>query len=111
MIYKLLEKKMGKLYTCYDIIDTLKAMNFADIREQGFIPLYERTLITDKLHGVCGFRTDFTFITKQKMKAITLVQVWSELPQITLLMIWLRISQKIKFKSISCYFPTLFLQY
>ena len=70
MIYKLLEKKMDKQYTCDEILDTLKSMNFADIQEQGFMPLYERTLITDKLHDVCGFKTDFTFITKQKMRNI-----------------------------------------
>ena len=70
MIYKLLEKKMDKRYTCDEILDTLKSMNFADIQEQGFMPLYERTLITDKLHDVCGFKTDFTFITKQKMRNI-----------------------------------------
>ena len=70
MIYKLLEKKMDKQYTCNEILDTLKAMNFADIQEQGFIPLYERTPVTDKLHDVCGFRTDLNFITKQKMRNI-----------------------------------------
>ena len=45
-------------------------MNFADVQEQGFMPLYERTKLTDALHHVCGFRTDFQFITKQKMKNI-----------------------------------------
>ncbi len=70
MIYKLLEKKMEKQYTCDEILDTLKAMNFADIEEQGFMPLYERTPVTDKLHDVCNFRTDFKFITKQKMRNI-----------------------------------------
>ena len=70
LIYKLLEKKMNKQYTCDDILDTLKAMNFADIEEQGFMPLYKRNKITDNLHEACGFRTDFRFITKQKMKEI-----------------------------------------
>ena len=70
MIYKLLEKKMDKQYTCNEILGTLKSMNFADIQEQGFIPLYERTPVTDKLHDVCGFRTDLNFITKQKMRNI-----------------------------------------
>ena len=70
MIYKLLEKKMDKQYTCNEILGTLKSMNFADVQEQGFIPLYERTPVTDKLHDVCGFRTDLNFITKQKMRNI-----------------------------------------
>ena len=70
LIYKLLEKKLDKKYTCDEILETLKSMNFADVQEQGFMPLYERTKLTDALHHVCGFRTDFQFITKQKMKNI-----------------------------------------
>ncbi len=45
-------------------------MNFAEIQEQGFIPLYKREKITDALHESCGFRTDYQFITKSKMKTI-----------------------------------------
>lgn len=45
-------------------------MNFADLQEQGFMPLYNRENITDDLHEVSGFRTDFQFITKSKMKTI-----------------------------------------
>lgn len=70
LIYKLLEKKLNKKYTCDEILDTLKAINFADIQEQGYMPLYERNRITDDLHDICGFRTDFNFITKQKMRTI-----------------------------------------
>ena len=51
-------------------LDTLKAMNFAEIQEQGFVPLYERRAITNALHNVCGFRTDYQFITKSKMRTI-----------------------------------------
>ena len=45
-------------------------MNFADVQEQGFIPLYTRDKLTDALHAVCGFETDFQFITKSQMKTI-----------------------------------------
>ena len=68
--YRLLEKKLGGKYTCEEILDTLKAMNFAEIQEQGFIPLYKREKITDDLHDICGFRTDYQFITKSQMKTI-----------------------------------------
>ena len=68
--YRVLEKKLGHKYTCEEIMETLKAMNFAEIQEQGFIPLYERQKITDALHETCGFRTDFQFITKSQMKTI-----------------------------------------
>ncbi len=69
-IYRFLEKKLNYKYTCEELLDTLKAMNFAEIQEQGFIPLYKRETITDDLHDVCGFRTDFQFITKSKMRTI-----------------------------------------
>ena len=69
-LYRYLEKKMNLQYTCEELLDTLKAMNFAEIQEQGFIPLYKREKITDDLHEACGFRTDYQFITKRKMKEI-----------------------------------------
>ena len=70
LIYRILEKKTEYRYTCTEILDTLKTMNFANIQEQGFLPLYKRTKITDTLHEICGFRTDFEFITKSQMKTI-----------------------------------------
>lgn len=68
--YRVLEKKLEYKYTCETILDTLKSMNFADIEEQGFIPLYKREKITDDLHDICNFRTDYQFITKSQMKTI-----------------------------------------
>lgn len=68
--YRLLEKQLGNKYTCQEILKTLKDINFANIEEQGFIPTYKREKITDDLHETCGFRTDFQFITKSKMKEI-----------------------------------------
>ena len=70
MIYRYLEKELGGNFTCEQILDTLKGMNFAELEEQGFMPLYERTPITDALHDACGFRTDWQFISKSKMKTI-----------------------------------------
>lgn len=68
--YRFLEKKLGYKYTCENLLDTLKDMNFADIEEQGFVPLYKREKITDDLHDISGFRTDYQFITKSRMKTI-----------------------------------------
>ena len=69
-VYRYLEKKLDLKYTCEELLDTLKAMNFAGIQEQGFLPLYQREKITDDLHEACGFRTDYQFITKRKMRTI-----------------------------------------
>ena len=40
------------------------------LEEQGFMPVYERQEITDDFHETCGFKTDYQFITKRKMKGI-----------------------------------------
>ena len=70
LTYRVLEKKLDYKYTCEEILETLRAMNFAEIQEQGFIPLYKRLKITDDLHEACSFRTDYQFITKSQMKTI-----------------------------------------
>lgn len=70
LVYRLLERKLENKYTCETLLNTLKGINFAEIQEQGFMPLYKREKITDDLHVVCGFRTDYQFITKSQMKTI-----------------------------------------
>lgn len=69
-IYRYLEKKLGEKYSCETILTTLREMNFASIQDQGFIPVYKRTKLTDELHDLFGFRTDYQFITKSQMKTI-----------------------------------------
>ena len=70
VIYRYLEKDLGDVFSCETILDKLRTMNFADIQEQGFIPLYKRDKLTDALHDACGFETDYKFITKSQMKNI-----------------------------------------
>lgn len=70
LIYKLLDKKLDKKYTCMEILEKLKSMNFVNLNEQGFVPTYVRDALTDDLHKICDFRTDYQFITKSKMKNI-----------------------------------------
>ena len=70
VIYRYLERELEHAFTCETILDKLKTINFADIQEQGFIPLYTRDRLTDALHRICGFDTGFKFITKSQMKTI-----------------------------------------
>lgn len=70
IIYRYLEKALHYSYTCDTILDKLKTIKFADIQEQGFIPLYTRDKLTDAMHKICGFNTDFQFITKSQMRTI-----------------------------------------
>lgn len=66
--FRLLNRSLKGTYTTEQLLHTLKDITFADIEEQGFMPVYERQEITDDLHETCGFRTDYPFITKRKMK-------------------------------------------
>ena len=68
--FRLLKRTLKGTYTTEQLLQVLRSINFADIEEQGFIPVYERQEITDDLHKVCGFRTDYQFLTKRKMKEI-----------------------------------------
>ena len=70
IIYRFLEKKLNSKYTCEELLSVLRAMNFVEVQEQGFVPAYKRDSITDALHNICGFRTDYQFITKSNMKTI-----------------------------------------
>ena len=71
VIFRYLEKvKLKETYTCDQIVDTLRAMRLCRLKTEGYIPAYTRTDITDMLHKVSGFRTDFEVITQKKLKEI-----------------------------------------
>lgn len=68
--FGLLKREVKTDCTTEQLLQVLKEINFADIEEQGFMPVYKRQKLTDELHEACGFRTDYQFITKRKMKEI-----------------------------------------
>ena len=68
--FRLLKRSIKLPCTTEQLLEVLQGMNHVNIKEQGFMPVYERQEITDALHEVCGFRTDYDFITKRKMKEI-----------------------------------------
>lgn len=68
--FRLLKRSLKGTYTTEQLLDVLKGIKFADVEEQGFMPVYERQELTDELHEACGFRTDYEFISKRKMKEI-----------------------------------------
>ncbi len=70
-IYRILEKKLEKKYTCEDIISTLKDMRMYRPGEKiGWLPAYTRTDLTDALHEAFGFRTDHEITNDLTMKRI-----------------------------------------
>ena len=70
MIYRILEKQLGEKYTCEEIIKTLRDMDMRKVGEDGYIPAYTRTGLTDALHKNAGFRTDYELITPKPMAGI-----------------------------------------
>lgn len=70
IMYRLLEKKLGNKFTCSEVINGLREMNFYEIKGEGYIPTYTRTDFTDALHESFGFRTDYEIIKKTQMKKI-----------------------------------------
>ena len=62
---------MGNKYTCNEIFGTLRSMQVTLLsNESGYIPSYRRTGLTDDLHKVFGFHTDYEFISKSAMRSI-----------------------------------------
>ena len=71
LVYRLLEKKLGKEFTCSKILETLRGLNMTLLsKDSGYIPSYKRTKLTDALHNAFGFRTDYEFISKSSMRSI-----------------------------------------
>jgi len=70
IIYRLLEKRLDEKYTCSEIINGLKDMNFREIKSEGYIPTYTRNDFTDDLHEAFGFRTDYEIVNLKQMKNI-----------------------------------------
>ena len=70
-IYRILEKKLDDKYTVEEIVDTLREMKMHRPGDKlGYNPAYTRTDLTDDLHAVCGFRTDYEIITDINMKKV-----------------------------------------
>lgn len=70
VLYRYLEKKLDYQFTCSEIVSGLRHMDFLEIHGEGYIPTYTRTDLTDALHDIYGFRTDFQIVKTKHMKKI-----------------------------------------
>ena len=66
---RLLEHKTDHKFSSSQLIRTLRSFKFLKI-DEGYLPEYTRDDITDRLHEVSGFRTDYQIITPAKMRNI-----------------------------------------
>lgn len=69
VIYRYFEKGTGHKYTCSQLLEALKSIKFFK-SEEGYLPAYTRSDITDDLHSVFGERTDYQITTFGDMKKI-----------------------------------------
>jgi len=70
VLHRYEEKKLQNRFTCSEIIQGLRSMNFLEILGDGYVPTYTRTNFTDALHETYGFRTDYQIIKSKLMKNI-----------------------------------------
>ena len=80
LIYRILELRLNegcekvpgtnlrRRYTSTSIIRTLREMDMTKIGDSGYIPSYRRTELTDAIHKISGFRTDFQLSTFKSMQ-------------------------------------------
>ena len=69
-LYRQLEKRLGDKFTTKEITSCLKNMTFHEVPREGYIPVYERTDLTDALHASFGFSTDYEFIPLSNLRKI-----------------------------------------
>ena len=70
-IFRILERRLDGKYTCSDIIRTLRDMKMYRPGEKlGYYPSYTRTDLTDALHEIAGFRTDYEVFTDAGMRKV-----------------------------------------
>ena len=70
LIYRILENKLDYKYTHNQIIEKLREMEVYEEKGSGYSPAYVRTDLTDDLHEVFGFRTDYEIISYKDFKKI-----------------------------------------
>ena len=70
LIYRILENKLDYKYTNTEIIEKLREMEVYEEKGTGYSPAYIRNNLTDELHEVFGFRTDYEIISYENFEKI-----------------------------------------
>ena len=70
IIYRFLEMKLREDYTVDQIISVLREMIMVKQEGYGYIPAYDRTDLTDRLHEVSGICTSTEIVSMAKMRSI-----------------------------------------
>ena len=67
-LFRILEKRIGEHVSAETLIQTLREMDLHPIRAQGYIPLFKRTALTDKLQNTFGYQLSTEIIDMETMK-------------------------------------------
>lgn len=70
LIYRILENKLNYKYTNNQIIEKLKEMEVYEEKGSGYSPAYVRNDLTDDLHDLFGFRTDYEIVSYENYQKI-----------------------------------------
>jgi transposase len=70
LIYRILEYKLNYKYTNTMIIDKLRDMYVYEEKGTGYCPAYVRDDLSDDLHEVFSFRTDYEIVTYKNFEKI-----------------------------------------
>ena len=70
LIYRILENKLNYKYTHNKIIEKIREMEVYEEKGSGYSPAYVRNDLTDDLHEIFGFRTDYEIISYKDFEKI-----------------------------------------
>ena len=70
LIYRILENKLDYKYTNTQIIEKLREMEVYEEKKSGYCPAYVRDDLTDDLHKIFGFRTDYEITNYENFEKI-----------------------------------------
>lgn len=70
ILFRYVEKKLDNKYTCAQILEALRSMDFIKIEGHGYIPAYDNTDIIKDLHKAFGIDTAREIISITEMKKI-----------------------------------------
>lgn len=60
-----IKEKLNHHYSIGQLFNTIQNMNLLKVQDQGYMPIYQRTQMTDDLHDAFGYRTDYQFMTTE----------------------------------------------
>ena len=67
-LFRIVEKRIDEVVTAETLIQTLRELDLHPIRGQGYIPLFKRTELTDKLQARFGYQLSTQIIDLDTMK-------------------------------------------